>query len=426
MSQLRITTFADEVLDKIFAYLVDKGDWLALCKAHRSFKASGQRLLFCDIRIPAQHGAHSTGHCSILLWALSTASHLMDLVETLQIDCRLEDDGLVLERDAIRAILSKFQSLQHLIVFIVEQPQWYSKHWTTSFQVAHMLRNETIIKKIIINCPERRLLNIRGLFSLPPVTTLFESLRQVSSVNFKYLETIDFTAKVTAMTARRLGNAHKLEKLRSTWFNGNPLDHVDACIRGLFRTRHTLRKLTILPDAIYGGPTRGWRSADFSLLTDSKTLYVPSQAFFEEVSCSGLKRNPRCAELENRSDVTRLLSPNIQELELWFQYPSGIFATGGKYLRQFQELPEADQIRGFGWTLALLHLESLQKIRLSEVQCGHNDNISFVKGVGGWPTRKHTLPDTVRQAFLEAEAELEIEALELREWKLRCKFENHW
>ena len=75
MSQPTITAFAKELLDRIFAYLVDKGDWLALCKTHRSFKASGQRLLFRDIQIPAQHSAHSTRRCSMLVGGLTAASH---------------------------------------------------------------------------------------------------------------------------------------------------------------------------------------------------------------------------------------------------------------------------------------------------------------------------------------------------------------
>ncbi|CAN9322982.1 unnamed protein product [Alternaria alternata] len=140
MSQPKITAFANELLDRIFAYLVDKGDWLALCKTHRSFKASGQRLLFRDIQIPAQHSAHSTGRCSMLLGTLTAASHLVGLVETLQIDCCLKGD-LVLERDSIHAILTKVQTIQRLTIFIVDQPHeylGYNLHNKTWSGIVHM------------------------------------------------------------------------------------------------------------------------------------------------------------------------------------------------------------------------------------------------------------------------------------------------
>lgn len=141
MSQPKITTFANELLDKVFAYLVSKDDWLALCKTHRSFKASGQQLLFCDIQIPAQHTTGSPGRCSMLQRALTAAAHLADSVETLQIDCRLEGafpyGDLVLERDAIRAILSRLRGL-HLTVFVVEQPQVPSEQMRAAFEIAEM------------------------------------------------------------------------------------------------------------------------------------------------------------------------------------------------------------------------------------------------------------------------------------------------
>ena len=45
MSQSKITTFANETLDKIFAYLADKDDWLALIKGKVAAKNSSQDVL---------------------------------------------------------------------------------------------------------------------------------------------------------------------------------------------------------------------------------------------------------------------------------------------------------------------------------------------------------------------------------------------
>jgi hypothetical protein len=141
MSQPLITTFANEILDKIFGYLVDKNDVLSLCKTHRSFKASGQLSLFRNIQIPAQHVEGSTGRCYMLLDALDGLPHLFDLVETLQIDLRIENaypyGGLVLERAAINTILSKLRNLQHLIIFIADQPLVHGQSHVV-FDVAQM------------------------------------------------------------------------------------------------------------------------------------------------------------------------------------------------------------------------------------------------------------------------------------------------
>ncbi|CAN9314660.1 unnamed protein product [Alternaria sp. RS040] len=174
MSQPKITAFANEILDNIFSLLIDKDDWLALCKTHRSFKASGQRLLFRDIQIPAQHSAHSTGRCSMLLGALTAASHLLGFVETLQIDCCLKGD-LVLERDSIHAILTKVQTIQRLTIFIVDQPHEdlaYDLRNEISSGIIHMLQNQANVKQIIINCPARHLFDAEMLFTLESATTL--------------------------------------------------------------------------------------------------------------------------------------------------------------------------------------------------------------------------------------------------------------
>jgi hypothetical protein len=89
-SQLKITTFANEILDKVFAHLTNKDEWLALCRTYRSFKSSAQQLLFRDIQIPVQHVIGSAGRCFQLSSVLTGASHLIHSVRAIQIDCRLE------------------------------------------------------------------------------------------------------------------------------------------------------------------------------------------------------------------------------------------------------------------------------------------------------------------------------------------------
>jgi hypothetical protein len=141
-SQPKIMTFANEISDKIFGQLANKDEWLALCKTHRSFKSSAQQLLFHDIQVPAQHVAGSTGRCSQLSGALTAAPHLVGSVRALQIDFQLEGaypyGHLILEQDAIRAILASIPSLQHLTVFIVEQPQVFFEQMDASSQLAQM------------------------------------------------------------------------------------------------------------------------------------------------------------------------------------------------------------------------------------------------------------------------------------------------
>ncbi|KAI4640419.1 hypothetical protein J4E93_008625 [Alternaria ventricosa] len=103
MSQSKITTFANETLDKIFAYLADKDAWLALIKA---------------------------------------APHLAGSVQTLQIDCQLEGaypyGKLSLERDAIREILAKLANLQNLTIFILDDPRSTFEQMDASSEIAQM------------------------------------------------------------------------------------------------------------------------------------------------------------------------------------------------------------------------------------------------------------------------------------------------
>ncbi|KAL1795327.1 hypothetical protein ACET3X_007143 [Alternaria dauci] len=437
MSQPKITTFANELLDKIFAYLVDKDDWRALCTTHRSFTASGQRFIFGDIEIPAQHRSSSTARCSLLLRALTDSPHLVELVQTLQIDCCLEDN-LVLEQDAIRAILAKIQSLQRLNVFIVEQPELHLTTAFTSYDIAYMLRNQPTIKEIVINCPERRLYNARALFTLASATTLYvrhntsqriclmwssEAAKKIWHVSFENLKSIDYAPIIAPIAAAKFGGTPKPEKLRFTWSTRDSFIPFDACIQGLVQTQHTLRELTILPDTIYAGTLRSWKSADFSTFTALEILRVPALALFEPVSCSSLATDDERTVWEDRDDITHLLPPNLRELELWFKHPAGIFATGWKYLSKFQELPEDERMLSFGWILALLQMRSLWKVRLSEVLCNHV--ATDVERTGSCPTHRHTLPDAVGRAFREAETELEIEVLETEGRKLRCGCEGH-
>ncbi|CAN9202097.1 unnamed protein product [Alternaria alternata] len=406
MSQPEITAFANELLDKIFAYLIDKSDWLALCKTHRSFKASGQRLRFRDIQIPSQHSAHSTGRCSMLLGALTTASHLMDLVETLQVDCRLRQD-LVFERDSIHAILAKVQSIQRLTIFIVDQPDKY--------QTMLFARTSATTLHVRENIPHQQV----PRFSREPG-------RQIRSVDLRNLTAIDYAQKISFWSARVFGGAHKLEKLRFVWpktdeLGGNPFD---KCIRGLSPTRHTLRELTILPDATYGGPNNtSWMSVDFSTFPALKILRIPALALFEAVSCCSLKGHYERAKWEDRGDITHLLPPNLRELEMWFKYPSGIFATGQIYLSWVPELPEHEMMRRSAWILALLQMQSLRKVRLSEILCAHIAACESVVKAGGWPMQKYALPNVVERAFLGAETVLEIEVLEV-ERGFNCEFES--
>ncbi|KAI4943608.1 hypothetical protein J4E91_009245 [Alternaria rosae] len=222
MSQSKITTFANEILDKIFAYLTNKDDWFALIKTHRSFRASAQQLLFR------------------------------------------------------------------------------------------------------------------------------ENFRNLTSINYKWCTYNPVTYGSAAV--KKAGTASQLERLRFTWYpGGHPWMGLDIGIASLWGTRHTLRKLTVLPDMAFGGPLRLWSPATFIDFTALEILRVPALAFFQEVSCGGLKDDPDRAGFELRSDITPLLPPNVRELEIWFKYPSGIFATGGLKMPQFQELSEQERLKWFAY-----------------------------------------------------------------------------
>lgn len=168
------------------------------------------------------------------------------------------------------------------------------------------------------------------------------SIKWIDTVNFRNLTSIDYkwctykTIPYGRAAVKRSGTASQLEKVRFTWYPGGaPTDGLDIGIAGLWGTRHTLRKLTVLPDMCYGGPLRLWSPARFDGFTALEILRIPALAFFQEESFGGLKDSPNRARFEHWEDITPLLPPNVHELELWFKYPSGIFATGGSKMRQF-------------------------------------------------------------------------------------------
>jgi hypothetical protein len=197
---------------------------------------------------------------------------------------------------------------------------------------------------------------------------------------------------------------------------------MNTYISRLHATQLTLRELTILPDTTYGGPFYCWTRAHLRSFTALEILRVPSLALFQQSSGGSLRRNPDRAGFEDRVDIVSFLPPNVQELEMWFRYPSGVFATGERYMQQFKELSEDEQLRGCQWIPALLQLQSLKRVRLTEELCAHLRIRTH--SVGGRPISKYAPPDVVSEAFFEAETDLEIELLEVREEDLECDFDH--
>jgi hypothetical protein len=276
------------------------------------------------------------------------------------------------------------------------------------------------------------------IFNLPSVTSLVvrenvlqpvtkdwfaHRLNWINTVNINDVKSIDYTCEYCPPTTiRKLGTATKLETLRFRWYNGDIVG-MDGCVRRLHTTQATLRELTIVSDTSYGRPMQRWARVDFNAFKALKRLQIPALALFERVSCSTLLRDPTAAGVERRDDSVRFLPPNLQELELSFQYPSGVFATSGRHMRDFQGLSEHEQLQSFDWILALLQLQSLRRVRIVETLCAHL--WVNMRGAGDWPTSKYTPPAMVSEAFLVAGTELEIQLLETRDEGLRCEFESH-
>jgi hypothetical protein len=222
-------------------------------------------------------------------------------------------------------------------------------------------------------------------------------------VSFKNLQSINYNGSIKPHGLIKIGTATKLKKLRFKRFMSE-LSDLNADIKLLHPIAATLRQLTILPDMQYARYYGNWKEVNFSCFTALEILRVPSVLLFDEPSCRELLMFTHRAGFERRSDVTHLLPPNLLTLELWFKYPSGIFAAGGPFMRQFQELSGLERVRYFDWMVALLQLGSLRRVRMSE---------HFV-----WAERPdrqvnctYEPPDVVSGAFCNAGVELEIEVL---------------
>lgn len=244
------------------------------------------------------------------------------------------------------------------------------------------------------------------------------SIQWFDTVNFRNLTSIDYkwctypSIHNGRAAVKKAGTASQLEKLRFTWYlDGAPTLGLDGSIANLWATQQTLRELTILPGICYEVPQRPWSPTRFTNFTALRILHVPAFAFFEEMSCGSLKANPNRAGFELRSDITPLLPPNIRELEIWFRYPSGMFATGGTKMRQFQELSEPERLKWFGWILALLQLRSLRRVRMTESLCAH-DGGGCKQERSSWPSCKFIMPEVVSETFGKAGVDLEITVLD--------------
>lgn len=176
-TQSIITTFPNELLDRIFVHLTDKKELASVSRVYRSFKDPAQRMLFRDVCLPAQYleklrpaayalrtvnrmAKASVQHIHLryidrcgcqtarslpefsegykpkearysanLATAITTSPHLGDYVETLRLELALvtkvSSGNFVLDKAAITSLLSKLKRLRELVIVIVEQPLRY-------------------------------------------------------------------------------------------------------------------------------------------------------------------------------------------------------------------------------------------------------------------------------------------------------------
>jgi hypothetical protein len=236
-----------------------------------------------------------------------------------------------------------------------------------------------------------------------------EEVRLTEFIDFTNLTTVDFTSYCRDHFLAKIGTATRLQKLRFMWRVTGWVG-LDVDFQALTPVRHTLRELTILPDVDYEMWRSVWGAVNFSTFTALEVLRIPSHALFQQYPCHRLQVNPDHTGFKHRGDITHFLPLNVRHLELWFEYPSGIFAVGGPSMRQFQELGEPKRVRYFDWILSLLQLRSLRQVRMSEGLCF--DDKHWPQKSGDRSMYKFVPPDVVSSAFCKAGVELEIEGLD--------------
>jgi hypothetical protein len=109
-----------------------------------------------------------------------------------------------------------------------------------------------------------------------------------------------------------------------------------------------------------------------------------------------------------RTGLHAYLRPNLEELELTFPCPIGIFARGWAYCSAFRLSPEHTRMKGLGWIEELLQT-TVKRIRLAEV--GHNCNKWDWHSVDGQTTQKLDVPLESQRKFDAAGVELDIQVL---------------
>jgi len=162
-----------------------------------------------------------------------------------------------------------------------------------------------------------------------------------------------------------------------------------------------------------GNPRFSKDKTDFSAFTELRVLCASSSHWFRSISCNA-SATPHFFTYkdEDRVGTYALLPPNLEELDVRFDWPNGIFVQQIYCSRLFRANAKSLNTKGFPWLFEILDMRStVKRIALTEEahKCRGRNNV--MGGTNDWQVPFNP-SEQVQKAFIEKNVELGIKLLE--------------
>jgi len=454
-----VLSMPNELWDLTLSHL-DMVDILNLSTTHRIFQHSARRKLYERVCIPLQRDkdAQNFGHLQ-QFFELSSGSaafrlYLRELrleytlgsgIKGMYIPCygypcakELEAhhrEILWIKNRTIQKLIASLPSLKTVTVYIQGEPCDNDQIEVTFFRLLCVILHDCPVR-IRVLCDRVYDMPMRELFKIPQATSLaFDApivrifgedngYRISDAVVFANIHPGNHMYNITSLDLgyNVIDIPQHLQKIiqqcpkvldLNLWLESSAFP--EQFTRALLAVKDTLRVLRVhrgiscFPDDLKHGT---FRPADFSAFTALRELHIDSSTLIKPLLCSGYDILAKgFVWYPNQSDRTVLcanLPPHLDSLDIAFDWPNSIFATGESYHSHFKTLPESVKEKGFAWMDGLLKM-SIPKVVLWET--GHECQ-TWGRAAGRKLTGEMKLPEMVQEKCVKAGVRLQVWLLE--------------
>ncbi|KAF2118427.1 hypothetical protein BDV96DRAFT_597255 [Lophiotrema nucula] len=432
-SEKQPTTLASipkEILDMIFSELYDSGvdpsTFINLCNANKAFVGVAQAYIFREISLPIQ------GPTTVVPEVPPTCERFRNLVrdrpalpghvQVLHLTYIWEGieknkETLTHESRTINPhfpeILSRLSNLREVRIRI-QDGNWRNDSETATAMALWNTFKDIEIKRLIIDCSRTpiltRMMQLKTeeftintkLYTICPGftfdNTMSSSMPSLKCIHFgKLCLNPDTLAKICLRTRDLKSLFVRLCSSGRQGYSGlYALDSIQGSVEEL-----ALLELESPRQYLH---LKLSQQVSFHSFVKLRTLRVAASLWFNQATFINPNHQGQRGfsyRLEDRSGLYRLLPTQLEELEIQFNHPFGIFGANPSYSIVFRQLSEVIQRKGCEWIEDLAkHSEYLPKLRILKLFELHS-NPQLCIG-------KYVPPVNVMETFREAGMDLEI------------------